>query len=78
MQPAMPVQPVGKIEIIILSNGAVLAQASGAANNRPNFNMMMETAKQDMVAKMLAAEQSTEPKIQEAPAGFLSQRIGKA
>ena len=52
-----PIQVIAKIEIALTPEGRVLCSANGAIS-RPTFNMMMETAKQDIVAQMLEKERS--------------------
>ncbi len=60
------VQPQAMIQIALLPDGQVVSSYTGP--NRPIFNMMMETARQDIIEKLRAKEQG--PRIEAAPPGL--------
>ncbi len=61
--------PIAAIQITLTPGGAVVVQAN--VPSRPVFNMMMETAKQDMLEKFRVVEQG--PRVQVAPPGSVVQ-----
>lgn len=67
--PPANVPLAGSIHIVQLADGRILCKA--AVSGRVQFNLMIETAKQDMVQKYMEQErkQGSSPII-EAPPGF--------
>ena len=51
-----PPQPVAIIEVTLFSNGAISSQVKGPMN-RPQLNMMLETARQDLAELYRKKEQ---------------------
>ncbi len=74
-RPPIPqeIAALAQIKIDLLRNGQVAVSytgPSGGPTARQTFNLMMETAKQDLVARFLADEQAQRTGLALPPAGL--------
>ena len=62
------IAPAAQITITLLPQGSI--SCDFAVPNRMIFNMMLETGKQDMLAKMAEAEAAAKGGVVQAPPGL--------
>lgn len=69
-QNGRPVEVVSMIQIALMPDGSVQSQIQGNMN-RATFNMMIETAKQDLLTLLYKAERQAQTGIAVAPPGMV-------